>query len=248
MNLEGKVAIVTGGAVGIGRAITVKLASLGAMVIINYNRSCDAANKLVEELKIKGYTVECRQADVSEFADAKKLVEYAVEKYQHLDILVNNAGINIDTLILRMSEDDFDKVIKVNLKGAWNCSKHAAKLMSKKRQGKIINISSVVGIIGNIGQTNYCASKAGLIGLTKALARELAKRNVCVNAVAPGFIDTKMTRKLNSEFVEQIIGSIPLGKQGNPEDVANMVAFLASDWSDYITGQVFNVDGGMVMN
>jgi len=248
MNLEGKVAIVTGGAVGIGRAITVKLASLGAMVIINYNRSCDAANKLVEELKIKGYTVECRQADVSEFADAKKLVEYAVEKYQHLDILVNNAGINIDTLILRMSEDDFDKVIKVNLKGAWNCSKHAAKLMSKNRQGKIINISSVVGIIGNIGQTNYCASKAGLIGLTKALARELAKRNVCVNAVAPGFIDTKMTRKLNSEFVEQIIGSIPLGKQGNPEDVANMVAFLASDWSDYITGQVFNVDGGMVMN
>src|SRR5690554_995769 len=234
MNLQGKVAIVTGGATGIGRAISARLSELGATVVINYRSSASAAERLVEGLTAKGYKAESFQADVSDFSDAHRLIEETYKKHERLDILVNNAGINIDTLILRMTEEDFDKVIAVNLKGAWNCCKHAARIMSKNRAGKIINISSVVGLIGNIGQTNYCASKAGIIGLTKALARELAKRNVCVNAVAPGFIDTKMTRKLNSEFVEQIIGSIPLGKQGNPEDVANMVAFLASDWSDYI--------------
>ncbi|MCK9536863.1 MAG: 3-oxoacyl-[acyl-carrier-protein] reductase [Bacilli bacterium] len=247
MNLQGKVAIVTGGAVGIGRAISVKLASLGATIIVNYNSSTNAAESLVEELTGKGFKAVGIKADVSDFAASQKLIENAVEKYQRVDILVNNAGINIDTLILRMTEDDFDRVLKVNLKGAWNCSKHVARIMSKNRYGKIINISSVVGIVGNIGQTNYCAAKAGLIGLTKALARELAKRNVCVNAVAPGFIDTKMTQQLDSRFIEQIINSIPLGKQGLPADVANLVAFLASDLSDYITGQVINVDGGMVM-
>ena len=247
MNLKGKVALVTGGAVGIGRAIVVKLASLGATVIVNYNSSANAADSLVEELIAKGFKAECIKADVSDFANSQKLIEDTVEKHQRLDILVNNAGINIDTLILRMTEEDFDKVIKVNLKGAWNCAKHAARIMSKNRYGKIINISSVVGIVGNIGQTNYCASKARVIGLTKALARELAKRNVCVNAVAPGFIDTKMTQQLDSRFIEQIINTIPQGKQGSPEDVANLVAFLASDLSDYITGQVINVDGGMVM-
>ncbi|MDD4388536.1 MAG: 3-oxoacyl-ACP reductase FabG, partial [Bacilli bacterium] len=207
----------------------------------------NAAESLVEELTGKGFKAVGIKADVSDFAASQKLIENAVEKYQRVDILVNNAGINIDTLILRMTEDDFDRVLKVNLKGAWNCSKHVARIMSKNRYGKIINISSVVGIVGNIGQTNYCAAKAGLIGLTKALARELAKRNVCVNAVAPGFIDTKMTQQLDSRFIEQIINSIPLGKQGLPADVANLVAFLASDLSDYITGQVINVDGGMVM-
>lgn len=248
MNLQGKVAIVTGGATGIGRAISARLSELGATVVINYRSSAGAAERLVEGLTAKGYKAESFQADVSDFSDAHRLIEETYKKHERLDILVNNAGINIDTLILRMTEEDFDKVIAVNLKGAWNCCKHAARIMSKNRAGKIINISSVVGLIGNIGQTNYCASKAGIIGLTKALARELAKRGVCVNAVAPGFIDTRMTRQLDSRFIEQIINAVPLGRQGTPEDVAHLVAFLASDLSDYITGQVINVDGGMAMN
>ncbi|HHZ18320.1 MAG TPA: 3-oxoacyl-[acyl-carrier-protein] reductase [Acholeplasmataceae bacterium] len=248
MNLNGKVAIVTGGAVGIGRAISLRLAELGALVVLNYRSSGAAAEQLVAELTEKGLKAEAVKADVSVFTEAQELIEGTFARHGRLDILVNNAGINIDALILRMTEDDFDKVIAVNLKGAWNCCKHAARIMSKNRAGKIINISSVVGLSGNVGQTNYCASKAGIIGLTKALARELAKRGVCANAVAPGFIDTNMTRQLDSRFVEQIIENIPLGRQGTPADVAHLVAFLASDLSDYITGQVINVDGGMVMN
>lgn len=247
MKLQGKIAVVTGGAVGIGRAISLKLADLGAIVIVNYNSSAKAADDLISELAAKGCQADSVQADISTYDGARKLIEYAMEKYHNIDILVNNAGINIDTLILRMNEEDFDKVINVNLKGTWNCCKHVARIMSKSRSGKIINISSVVGIVGNVGQTNYCASKAGIIGLTKSLARELAKRNICVNAVAPGFIDTNMTRQIGAVITEQIMKGIPMERQGSPDDVANVVAFLASDLSNYITGQVINVDGGMVM-
>lgn len=248
MNLQNKVAIVTGGATGIGREIVIKLANLGAKVVINYNSSAEKSLELVNELTSQGLFAECIQANVSDYSQAQKLIDYVIEKHGRLDILVNNAGITADNLILRMEEEDFDKVINVNLKGTWNCCKHASKYLTKQREGKIINIASVVGIIGNAGQTNYCASKAGVIGLTKSLARELAKRNICVNAVAPGFIKTKMTDVLNSNIVEQISANIPLARLGEATDVANLVAFLASDLSNYITGQVINVDGGMVMN
>lgn len=247
MNLTGKVAIVTGGATGIGRAIVQKLASLGATVVINYNSSRDASQALVDELSKEGHTVDCVQANVAKFEDAENLVNYAVEKYSRVDILVNNAGITRDNLIMRMDESDFDQVIDVNLKGVWNTSKHASRVMMKQRAGKIINISSVVALMGNAGQSNYCAAKAGVIGLTKSLARELSKRNITVNAVAPGFIKTKMTDVLDDKIVEQIANNIPLSRMGEPSDVANAVAFLASNLADYITGQVLNVDGGLVM-
>lgn len=247
MNLTGKVAIVTGGATGIGRAIVQKLASLGATVVINYNSSRDASQALVDELSKEGHTVDCVQANVAKFEDAENLVNYAVEKYSRVDILVNNAGITRDNLIMRMDESDFDQVIDVNLKGVWNTSKHASRVMMKQRAGKIINISSVVALMGNAGQSNYCAAKAGVIGLTKSLARELSKRNITVNAVAPGFIKTKMTDILDDKIVEQIANNIPLSRMGEPSDVANAVAFLASNLADYITGQVLNVDGGLVM-
>lgn len=247
MNLNGKVAIVTGGATGIGREITKTLASLGAKVIINYNSSATKANELLEELKTLGYEAHALQANISDFNDAQKLIDFAISTYGTLDILVNNAGITADTLILRMSEEDFDKVINVNLKGTWNCCKHAAKYMTKQRSGKIVNISSIVGLIGNAGQTNYSASKAGIIGLTKSLARELAKRNVNCNVIAPGFIKTAMTEGLSEDLVAQMLANIPLSRLGEPQDVANVVAFLCSDLANYITGQVINVDGGMVM-
>lgn len=247
MDLTGKVAIVTGGATGIGRAIVEKLASLGATVVINYNSSKTASEELVNELTGKGYNVDHIQANVSKFEEAEKLINYTVEKYSKIDILVNNAGITRDNLIIRMNEEDFDQVIEVNLKGVWNTSKHASKVMMKQRYGKIINISSVVAIMGNVGQSNYCASKAGVIGLTKSLARELAKRNITVNAVAPGFIKTKMTAVLDEKIVDQIANNIPLSRLGEPNDVANVVAFLSSSLSDYITGQVINIDGGLVM-
>src|SRR5690554_266218 len=247
MDLKGKVAIVTGGATGIGRAIVQKLASLGATVVINYNSSKTASEELVNELTSQGYTVDCIQANVSKFAEAEKLINYTVEKFGRVDILVNNAGITRDNLIMRMNEEDFDQVIEVNLKGVWNLSKHVSRVMMKQRSGKIINISSVVAIMGNVGQSNYCASKAGVIGLTKSLARELAKRNITVNAVAPGFIKTKMTDVLDEKIVDQIANNIPLSRLGEPSDIANVVAFLASPLADYITGQVLNVDGGLVM-
>jgi 3-oxoacyl-[acyl-carrier protein] reductase len=248
MNLENKVAVVTGGATGIGREISLKLASLGAIVVVNYNSSAQAANDLVNEIKSIGGVANMIQANISKLDEAQKLIDFAVEQYGKIDILVNNAGITADTFIIKMKEEEFDKVIEVNLKGTWNCCKHAARYMQKQRSGKIINISSVVGLIGNIGQTNYCASKAGVIGLTKALAREVAKRGVCVNAIAPGFIKTKMTDQLPVELVEQYSSNIPLSRLGEPSDVANLVAFLSSNVSDYITGQVINVDGGMVMS
>lgn len=247
MNFEGKVAIVTGGATGIGKEITKTLASLGAKVIINYNSSATSALELVDEIKALGKEVCCIQANVADFNEAQKLIDFAISTYGKLDILVNNAGITADTLILRMSEEDFDKVININLKGTWNCCKHAAKYMTKQREGKIVNISSIVGLIGNAGQTNYSASKAGIIGLTKSLARELAKRNINCNVVAPGLINTKMTEVLSEDLINQMLTNIPLSRLGEPKDVANVVAFLCSDLANYITGQVINVDGGMVM-
>ncbi|MCK9470418.1 MAG: 3-oxoacyl-[acyl-carrier-protein] reductase [Bacilli bacterium] len=247
MDLTGKIAIVTGGATGIGKGIVEKLSSLGATVVINYNSSIDASKKLVDELRSKGGVAECIQANVSKFDEAQNLVNFAVEKFGRVDILVNNAGITKDNLIMRMDENDFDQVIEVNLKGTWNMAKHASKVMMKQRSGKIINIASVVALMGNAGQSNYVASKAGVIGLTKSLARELSKRNITVNAVAPGFIKTKMTDVLDEKIVEQIANNIPLARMGEASDIANAVAFLASDLSDYITGQVLNVDGGLVM-
>lgn len=247
MDLTGKIAIVTGGATGIGRGIVQKLASLGATVVINYNSSRDASEELVNELKAQGHNAECVQANVAKFEDAEKLINFTVEKFGRVDILVNNAGITKDNLIIRMDESDFDKVIEVNLKGTWNMAKHASKVMMKQRSGKIVNIASVVALMGNIGQSNYVASKAGVIGLTKSLARELAKRNVNVNAIAPGFIQTKMTEVLDEKVKEQISNNIPLARLGEASDIANAVAFLVSDLSNYITGQVLNVDGGLVM-
>lgn len=247
MELTGKVAVITGGATGIGKAIVEKLASLGATIVINYNSSATASESLVNELKSKGHEVDHVQANISNFLDAQKLIDYTVSKYGKIDILINNAGITKDNLIMRMDEADFDSVIDVNLKGTWNTCKHASKYMTKQRSGKIVNISSVVALMGNAGQSNYCASKAGVIGLTKSLARELAKRNITVNAVAPGFIKTKMTEVLNDQLVEQIANNIPLARLGEAKDVANLVAFLVSDLANYITGQVINVDGGLVM-
>jgi len=247
MDLTNKIAIVTGGATGIGRAISLKLASLGATVIVNYNSSSKEAENLVTEIKALGKDAYYVQANVANFSEAEKLINFAVEKFNRLDILVNNAGVTADTLILRMKEEEFDRVINVNLKGTWNCSKHAAKVMAKQRDGKIVNIASVVGLIGNIGQTNYAASKAGIIGLTKSLARELAKRNVNCNVVAPGFIETKMTEVLPEEIKQEYLKNIPLERLGKPEDIANLVAFLVSDLASYITGQVINCDGGLVM-
>ncbi|HEY8395764.1 MAG TPA: 3-oxoacyl-ACP reductase family protein, partial [Bacilli bacterium] len=197
MNLKDKVAVVTGASNGIGREIALTLAQRGASVIINYRSSAEKAEKLKEELLSMNLQAETFRADVSDFSEAQSLIDFAIQKFGRLDILVNNAGITADNLVLRMTEEDFDRVINVNLKGAWNCSKHAARYMTKQRSGKIINISSVVGIVGNPGQSNYAAAKAGIIGLTKALAKELAKRNVTVNAVAPGFIKTDMTQSLN---------------------------------------------------
>ncbi len=247
MDLTNKIAIVTGGATGIGREISLKLARNGATVVINYNSSSANAEKLVEEIKQMGQDALAIQANISKFNESQKLIETTIEKYGRVDILVNNAGITKDSLILRMKEEDFDQVISVNLKGTWNCCKNIAKHMSKQRSGKIINISSVVGIIGNIGQSNYCASKAGVIGLTKSLARELAKRNVCVNTVAPGFIQTKMTDSLSDEIRKEYVRNIPLGRLGTGEDIANLVLFLGSNLANYITGQVINCDGGLVM-
>lgn len=244
MDLTNKVAIVTGGATGIGREISKKLAQLGCTVVVNYNSSKASAQSLVDELGEKAYAI---QANIANFKDAEKLINETIAKFGQIDILVNNAGITEDTLILRMKEEDFDKVISVNLKGTWNCCKHVVKHMSRQRSGKIINISSVVGIMGNIGQTNYSAAKAGIIGLTKSLARELAKRNINVNAVAPGFIETKMTESLNEEIKNYYLSNIPLERLGKPQDVANLVAFLSSGMSDYITGQVINCDGGLLM-
>ena len=245
--LKDKVAIVTGGTRGIGRAIALKLADHGANIVINYRNSDKEAEELKAILEEKGVKVLTVKCDISNFEDSKNLMYKCKEVFGKIDILVNNAGITKDTLIMRMKEEDFDNVIDVNLKGTFNCAKHASAIMLKQRFGKIINMTSVVGIAGNAGQVNYSASKAGVIGLTKSLAKELGSRGITVNAVAPGFINTDMTASLSEKVKEEASKNIPLKRLGDPEDVANLVGFLASDAANYITGQVINVDGGMVM-
>ncbi|MDU1307837.1 MAG: 3-oxoacyl-[acyl-carrier-protein] reductase [Clostridium perfringens] len=245
--LKDKVAIVTGGTRGIGRAIALKLADNGANIVINYRNSDKEAKELKAILEGKGVKVLTVKCDISNFEDSKNLMDKCKEVFGKIDILVNNAGITKDTLIMRMKEEDFDNVIDVNLKGTFNCAKHASAIMLKQRFGKIINMTSVVGIAGNAGQVNYAASKAGVIGLTKSLAKELGSRGITVNAVAPGFINTDMTASLSEKVKEEASKNIPLKRLGDPEDVANLVGFLASDAANYITGQVINVDGGMVM-
>lgn len=245
--LEGKIALVTGASRGIGRQIALTLAAQGAAVIVNYNGSAAKAEEVVEEIGKAGGKAEAIQCNVSDFESCKSMMEDIVSRYGRLDILVNNAGITRDNLIMKMSEEDFDAVIQTNLKGVFNCIKHISRQMIKQKAGRIINISSVSGVLGNAGQANYCAAKAGVIGLTKCMARELASRGITVNAVAPGFIRTDMTDVLKDNVKEAIIATIPMKTFGETEDVANTVAFLASDAARYITGQVISVDGGMAM-
>lgn len=240
-------ALVTGGGRGIGRAICLALAKAGFDVCINYAASAAAAEQTAEECKAFGVQAMTLQADVTDPAQCQALVETAAKTFGRLDVLVNNAGVTADKLILRMQEADFDKVINANLKGAFFCCKTACKLMMRQRYGRIINISSVVGLHGNAGQSNYAASKAGLIGLTKSLAKEFAARGVTANAVAPGFIETDMTAAMSDAAKEAALTAVPAGKIGHAEDVANAVAFLASAEAGYITGQVLCVDGGMGM-
>ena len=242
-----RAAVVTGGSRGIGRAICVALAKQGCNVVVNYCHGVDAAAETVAQCAAQGVQAVAVQADVSTAEGCKKLFEEAVNAFGRVDILVNNAGVTRDNLILRLSEEDFDKVLNANLKGAFLCCKEAARRMVRQRFGRIINLSSVVALRGNAGQTNYAASKAGLIGLTKSLARELASRGVTVNAVAPGFIETDMTAVLPEAVRAEMAKGIPLGRVGQPEDVANAVAFLAAEQSGYLTGQVLCVDGGMAM-
>ena len=245
--LKGKCAIVTGAAKGIGKAIALKLASLGANIVLNYRSSEEKAIETENEIKALGVEVLRVKGDISNISDVENLINTAKENFGKIDIMVNNAGITKDTLILRMKEEDFDSVINVNLKGVFNCLKTITPVMVKQREGKIINLSSVVGLSGNAGQVNYAASKAGEIGMTKSLAKEVGARGITVNAVAPGFIETDMTEVLGDKFKEEAKKAIPLKRLGKPEDVANVVAFLASEDANYITGQVIQVDGGMVM-
>ncbi len=247
MRLENKVAIVTGASRGIGAAIAKKLASLGATVIVNYAGSREKAETVVKEIENAGGKATAMQCDISDFNKCSEFTNEVKDRFGSIDILVNNAGITRDNLLMRMSEEEFDAVIAVNLKGTFNCMKQAARPMMKQKYGKIINMASVVGVTGNAGQVNYAASKAGVIGMTKSMAKELANRGVTVNAIAPGFIRTAMTDVLSDDVKAEITRVIPMGVMGETEDVANLAAFLASDASRYITGQVINVDGGMVM-
>lgn len=245
--LTGKIALVTGASRGIGRAIAVRLADEGAAVIVNYSGSREKAEEVVSLIKNAGGKAQAVRCDVSDFEACGALAKAVIEEYGRLDILVNNAGITRDGLIMRMTEQDYDAVLDTNLKGAFNMIRHFSRSFLKQRSGRIINISSVSGVMGNAGQANYSASKAGLIGLTKSAARELASRGICVNAVAPGFIDTDMTGNMPDSAKESLKGLIPMGHIGTPEDVAAAVAFLADDASAYITGQVICVDGGMAI-
>ena len=242
-----KVAVVTGASRGIGRAIALELASRGAAVVINYNGSEERAKEVQKEIEEKGGEAEIRQWNVADFAACEKAVKDIVKTHGSIDILVNNAGITKDGLLMGMSESDFDSVIDVNLKGTFNMMRFVSRMMLRQRSGRIISLSSVVGLRGNAGQANYAASKAGIIGLTKSAAKELASRGITVNAIAPGFIKTDMTDVLSDKVKENISASIPMGSMGTAEDVAKAAAFLASDGARYITGQVLRVDGGMAM-
>lgn len=244
-SLRGKTAVITGGTRGMGRAIALRLAHSGVNLIVNYNQNKEAAQSLAQEINSLGSRCIVIQGDVSYPAHAQKIIYSSLEHFSSLDILINNAGIVRDNLVIRMKEEEFNEVIAVNLLGTFYCTKYASKIMIKARWGRIVNISSVVGIGGNIGQANYAASKAGIIGFTKSVAKELATRNITVNAIAPGFIKTDMTEQLSPEQKGMILSRIPMGRLGLPEEVAGIVHFLVSDEASYITGQVIRVDGGM---
>ena len=244
--LENKIALITGASRGIGRGIAIEFAKQGAHVAFTYNSSAEAANELEKELSSFGIKAKGYQSNAAQFDAAQSLVEEVIKEFGHIDILVNNAGITKDNLLMRISEEDFDKVIEVNLKSVFNLTKAVIRPMMKQRSGSIINMSSVVGVKGNAGQTNYAASKAGILGFTKSVALELGSRNIRCNAIAPGFIETEMTDKLDEKQVQEWRNAIPLKRGGKPEDVANACVFLASEMSAYITGQTIHVDGGML--
>ena len=243
----GKIAVVTGASRGIGRAIAIRLAGKGATVVINYNGSKEKAEEVKQEIEGAGGKAAVCQCNVADFDQCQAFIQKVIDEFGRIDILVNNAGITRDGLLMKMSEEDFDQVIETNLKGAFHTIRFASRQMLRQKSGRIINLSSVVGVTGNAGQANYAASKAGVIGLTKSAARELASRGITVNAIAPGFIETDMTSVLSEKVKEGAAAGIPLGAFGKPEDVAAAAAFLASDEAGYITGQVLHVDGGMVM-
>ena len=247
MKLENKVALVTGAARGIGKAIAKALAAEGAMVIVNYNGSAQRAAETVKEIEEAGGKALAIRCNVADFTACKDMIDGIIKEQGRLDILVNNAGITRDGLLMKMSEEDFDSVMDTNLKGAFNCIRHVARQMIKQKSGRIISISSVSGVLGNAGQANYSASKAGIIGLTKATAREVASRGITVNAIAPGFITTDMTEVLSEAVKTSVTETIPMKKFGKPEDIAQTALFLASEEAAYITGQVICVDGGMAM-
>lgn len=245
--LTDKIALVTGASRGIGAAVAKKLAANGAYVYVNYNGSAARADEVVNEIVSAGGQAEAIQCDVADFDKCREMIDKIIADKGRIDILVNNAGITRDDLLMKMSEDEFDAVISTNLKGCFNTIRHASRYLLKQRAGKIINMSSVSGVAGNAGQANYSAAKAGVIGLTRSVAKELSSRGINCNAIAPGFIETEMTAAMTDKAKEATIAAIPLGRTGQPEDIAKAVLFLASDMSDYITGQVINVDGGMVI-
>lgn len=245
--MDKKVALITGASRGIGKETACTLARERIFVVINYNGSQQKALDVLESIKRNGGEGAIYQCNVADYSQTEEMIKNLIKEYGHIDILVNNAGITRDNLIMKMSEEDFDKVIEINLKGCFNTIRHLSRQMIRQRSGKIINVASVSGVLGNAGQANYAASKAGIIGLTKTMARELASRGICVNAVAPGFIKTEMTEVLPDSIREGVTGQIPLKRFGETKDIAEMIAFLASDKADYITGQVIHVDGGMAM-
>lgn len=242
---ENKIVLVTGAGRGIGASIAKRFASEGAEVIVNYSGNDEAAQKTVDEITATGGQAQKYKCSVNDSESVKVMIDEIIKKFGRIDVLVNNAGITKDGLMLRMTDEDFDRVIDVNLKGTFNCTKYVSKYMLKQKSGKIINISSVVGLSGNAGQVNYSASKAGIIGITKSAAKELSSRGITVNAVAPGYVDTDMTKVLSDNIRNEILKNIPLQRMGNVEDISNCVAFLASEDASYITGQVISVDGGM---